>query len=134
MKKENTGTGPLYVKAWKDKRSRVARWGLILLVGIAVFADFIANDKPLYCKIEGVHRFPALREMFSGVGLTSWSLEQESTDWRTQQYQRVLFAPIPYSPNDIDLRNGNFKSPLDKQHVSGLRFRQIGRASCRERV
>ncbi|HLF63909.1 MAG TPA: ABC transporter permease [Saprospiraceae bacterium] len=123
MKKENTGTGPLYVKAWKDKRSRVARWGLILLVGIAVFADFIANDKPLYCKIEGVHRFPALREMFSGVGLTSWSLEQESTDWRTQQYQRVLFAPIPYSPNDIDLRNGNFKSPLDKQHVSGLRFR-----------
>ncbi len=113
----------LYRKTWKDKRARLAKWGLITLIGIALLADFIATEIPLYCKIDGTHRFPAIHEVLSGVGITSWSLAQESTDWKSLSYEKVLFAPVPYSATETDLKNANFKGLFDRQNLSGIRFR-----------
>lgn len=123
MSTEKLHSASVFTQAWKDARMRVVKWGLLLLVFTAVFADFIANDTPLYCKTHGTHRFPALHEVFSGIGLTRWTLEQESTNWKSLEYQRVVFALIPYSAKETDLKNANFRGPFDVQDVTATRFR-----------
>ncbi len=118
----------LVVRAWRDRRARWARRGLIALVIFAVFGDFIANDKPLYCKAynaEGVAlpRFPAFHAMFARMGLARWSAELERIDWHTQAYIFVVRAPVPYNARQSDLRNANFRGPFSPQDVPGWRFR-----------
>jgi peptide/nickel transport system permease protein len=50
-----------------------------------------------------------------------------------RDYDRVIFAPVPYSAGYMDLTNHRFRSPLDKQEVKHWRFRhwlgtdQLGR-------
>lgn len=112
-----------YAKIWRDSGVRFAKWGVLCLIAIGVLADFIANDVPLYCKIDGEHRFPAIHEMLSHAGLTSWSLTQESTDWKSLTYETVLFAPIPYSASETDFKNANFRGPFDRQDIEGNRSR-----------
>ena len=46
------------------RKNKLAKWSLrilMVLVFIAVFADFIANEKPLYCKIDGKTYFPVFK-------------------------------------------------------------------------
>ena len=43
------------------RRRRATRWSvytLFFLLFVAVAADFLANEKPLYCKIGGETEFP----------------------------------------------------------------------------
>lgn len=113
-----------------------ARWSLRILWVIlffAVFADFIANDKPLYCRIEGTNYFPVLRHYAVKAGWARWDGALAGGDWQNLQYERVLFPPIPYSPQTIDRKNFNYVGPFDAQRVASLRYRhwlgtdQIGR-------
>jgi peptide/nickel transport system permease protein len=90
---------------------------------ISLFGDFIANDKPLYCKINEQSDTPAIRYLLSRVGLVAWTLEDAAGDWKTRSYQRVVFAPIPYSSQNIDLQNANFRGPFDAQKVKSTRYR-----------
>jgi peptide/nickel transport system permease protein len=39
------------------------------------------------------------------------------------EYESIIFAPVPYAPDETDLTNANFKSPFGEQNVQGLRFR-----------
>lgn len=110
-------------RAWNDRRARLARWGCMILVCVALFADFLANDKPLYCKLDGAHRFPALRQMFAQLGLASHTIALDATDWKALTYERVVFAPVPYSSRASDLKNANFRSPFDDQQIRSARFR-----------
>jgi peptide/nickel transport system permease protein len=92
-------------------------------MGISLFGDFIANDKPLYCSINGRSDSPATRYLLSQVGLTRWTLEDAAGDWKNRKYDRVLFALIPYSAQNVDLRNANFRGPFDSQEVRSTRYR-----------
>lgn len=113
-----------------------ARWSLRTLWVIlffAVFADFIANDKPLYCRLEGTNYFPVLRHYAVKAGWARWDGALAGGDWQNLKYERVLFPPIPYSPQTIDRKNFNYVGPFDTQRVASLRYRhwlgvdQIGR-------
>jgi len=118
-----TARRTVYLRAWKDKKSRFARRILLLMCVIAVFADFIANDKPLYYTEGGKAHFPVLHQMLVDIGLAKRSLTAETLSWKTLRYDCALFAPVPYSAQTSDLQNSNFRGPFDTQHVTGVRFR-----------
>ncbi len=123
MTRRRLQTSSLFWRAWRDKRMRVARWGIFILVFLAVFGDFIANDKPLYCRIDGASQFPAVRAFFAQFGLANWNLADASVEWSTLHYDQILFAPVPYSAGETDLKNANFKSPFAGQQVRSPHFR-----------
>lgn len=117
-------------------KNRIAVWSLrllYLLLFIALTADFLANEKPLYCKIEGKAYFPVLKQYAVGIGLSTWEARFFQKGWREHDYEQVIWAPIPYSATTIDRRNNNYVSPGEKQDIESIRFRhwlgtdQLGR-------
>jgi len=106
-------------------KNRVALWSLRFLyifLFVALFGQFIANDKPLYAKLNGEHLFPAFKELGVDLGLTKWSADLVHADWKKMGYQSVIRAPIPYSNTKSDLKN-IYKGPFDQQRVSSNRYR-----------
>lgn len=108
------------------KRSHRGRWCLRvlwLLVFVAVFGDFIANEKPLWCRIDGRHHFPVAREILVDLGLASYPAGLANVEWRELEMEAVIWPPIPYSASTIDLANGGYRSPFAPQRVQSWRWR-----------
>ena len=117
-------------------KNPLARWALrvlYVLIFIALTADFLANEKPLYCRVDGQTHFPVLRQYLVDLGLAEWEARFVNNDWKDLAYESVIWAPIPYSARTIDRRNMNFRDPFGEQNVPSLHFRhwlgtdQIGR-------
>lgn len=105
-------------------RNRLAVWSLrvfYVLLFIAVTADFLANEKPIYCKIEGKHHFPVFRQYFVDLGWAGWDAVFINKSWKELEYEAVVFPPIPYSATSIDLRN-QYRSPFGPQQVDSKRY------------
>lgn len=99
-------------------KNRLAVWGLRIFYGIlfiAIFADFIANEKPIVCKIDGEIHFPIFKQYFVDLGLQSWEEKFVLKKWLEQDYEFSIFPPITYSPNTLDRANSKFKSPFGDQ-------------------
>ena len=108
------------------RRGRATRWSvymLFFLLFIAVTADFLANEKPLYCKVGGETQFPVLKDYGVRMGLTSWDAKYIRTEWSAHDYEVVWMPLIPYSPTSLDRKNTLFKSPFSEQDISSLRYR-----------
>jgi len=108
------------------RKNRLAVWSLralYVLLFVALFADFLANEKPIYCKIEGKTYFPILKQYAVNVGWSHWDARFAIADWRELKYEAVIFAPIPYSATTIDRKNMSYASPTKKQNITSNRFR-----------
>jgi peptide/nickel transport system permease protein len=103
-----------WARVWQQfKRNYMAVVGLyvaLALVAMALSADFLANDKPLYLVYKGQTYFPVPYSYLVAVGLAQWPLELLNVDYRSLAAERAIFPPIPYRPNRIDLTNP-FASP-----------------------
>jgi peptide/nickel transport system permease protein len=110
-------------KLSSDKRSRWAVRLFGLLVFFAVFGDFVANEKPLYCKFEGKHYFPVLRSVCVNAQVCKWNPVFSSGDWHEYNYESVVFPLIPYSATTLDPANGNYRAPFSEQNVRSVWFR-----------
>lgn len=112
---------------WRRFRQRrLARWSMWVLWGLiffAVFGDFIANERPLYAKLDGEHHFPVLKQYAVDLGLTQWEAKFFQKDWSEHDYEAAIFPPIPYSASTIDSRNSNYKSPAGEQRLKSTRWR-----------
>jgi peptide/nickel transport system permease protein len=100
---------------------RVAWIFLFVIAFVAVFGPLIANEKPLYCQLDGSTYFP----VFSGIGEATLSAahpEHSPVQWHTTAFDAILRTPIPYSATTIDLQTGATVGPFDEQPVS-TRFR-----------
>lgn len=87
------------------KRISFALWMVAGLLFLALARDFLANGRPLYCRIGGQTYWPGLR--------TAWqSPDHPYSDplidsirindlWKTYPYDAAVFAPIPFSPGEI---------------------------------
>lgn len=107
------------------RKNRMAVWSLRVLyvLGfIALFADFIANEKPIYAKLDGESHFPVLRSYAVGLGLDSWEARFFQNTWYEHDYDYVIWPPIPYSAQTMDRKNRNFTAPGDDQDVPSGRF------------
>jgi peptide/nickel transport system permease protein len=122
---------------WTSFRNIPSAWLafrlLCLFALIGLFADIIANDKPLYCKLDHKHHFPVFQDYLVRLGYATWPATMASGNWSELPYQKVIFPPIPYAPQSIDRKNLNYVGPFDHQRVPSLRYRhwlgtdQIGR-------
>jgi len=99
-------------------KNRLAVWALRIfyfILFVAIFADFIANERPIFCKIDGDIYFPVVHQYGVDLGMASWDEKFVSTKWLEQEYEFALFPPITYSPNTQDRANSKFKSPFGEQ-------------------
>jgi len=107
---------------------RMAKAWLYFLLFITLFGDFIANDKPLFCRYEGAIQFPIIQET-----LNLNSPFNQTTEWDDPQITSKVYPLIPYHFDTIDPLNSRFVSPFGKQNIESIRYRhwlgtdQIGR-------
>ncbi len=124
--KDTEPQSPLSRLRQRFRKNRLARWSwriLKALLLIALLADFIANEKPLWCKIEGKHHFPILRQYAVDLGWAKQDPRFFLKEWSEHDYEAVVFPPIPYAAMTLDLKNSGYKSPFDTQKISSLRWR-----------
>jgi len=106
-------------------RNRLAVYSLHViyaLLFIFIFADFLANDKPLIMKYHGNYYAPVIREY--GV---QWFGMQWQDDFKTQQWKLLknkfepndwaIWPVVAFGPNDYDLKRN--LSPPNSTHLCG---------------
>lgn len=97
----------LWSYVWRQfKRNPIALGGfyvVCLLVLMALFADFLANDKPYYLLYRGKVYFPIFQSYLVKLRLAQWPPELLNVDFKKLDGTEALFPPIPYRPSNIDL-------------------------------
>ena len=118
------------------QRDRMAVWAsrlILVLAFTALLADFIANEKPIYCRIDGKSYWPVFQSYMVSTGISRWDPRFVQKDWGDHDYESVIYPLIPYSYYSQDLKNSGYVSPFAEQNIQSLRFRhwlgtdQIGR-------
>jgi peptide/nickel transport system permease protein len=108
-------------RVWRHfKRNTLAVVGLwvsIVLLLMALLADFLANDKPYYMVYQGKTYFPILHAYLEGLGLASWPEALRHVDFPQLPTERALFPPVPYRPSRVNLL-APFAEP-SRQHWLG---------------
>lgn len=88
----------------------------LVFVFVALFAPFLANDKPLICKYKDKWMFPALSFKNQIIISSEETLNYNmGNDWKKLSTDFIIFAPCAYSPNTIDAANAPRKSPFGSQ-------------------
>lgn len=107
--------------AWKSKINLI---GLIILLLIALLAQLIATDQPLYIQYKGKTWFPAFSSLiypertdsvFDTKTGAKEVLQFDITEWKELETESVLWAPIPWSPAKPDRLNRDYTGPFDEQ-------------------
>ncbi len=84
------------------RRRKIALWVILGYIIIAIMHPFIANDKPIICKVDGNYYFPVLSGKDQIEGVLDFALN----------------PPIPYSYKSIHTE-ASFSAPLTKGHLLG---------------
>ena len=95
---------------------------LYFLIFITIFGDFIANEKPIVCKLDDTWHFPVLRQYAVDTGFDEWEAKFVNTPWQEQDYQFKLLPPVPYSYHTQDQKNTGYISPFGEQEVASWRY------------
>lgn len=117
----------------KNKRAVFAIYVVGFLALIAIFADFLANEKPIVCKYEGKISTPVLKGYMVDAGWAKWPKQFQNVEWKDLDYDFAVWPLIPYLPTNLDFRNDKFVGPFEKQNVKSRKWRhrlgtdQLGR-------
>jgi peptide/nickel transport system permease protein len=94
------------------KKNRIAVFAVYtvyFLFAVAIFADFLANDLPLYANYKGTVYFPVCKQYLADLGISRWSPDLVMADWKDLETSgaitSVVWPPIRYSESDEDLAN-----------------------------
>src|SRR5688572_14604360 len=102
----------------------MAFWFIVFMFAVALFADFLANDRPIACSYKGTFYVPVMQEYLMLLGLSDYPPELMNADWKSLEYDWSVFPPVPYSSTGTDLIN-SFVPPFTGDHLLGTD--QIGR-------
>ncbi len=103
----------------KNKLAVAALYVVIFLVIMALTADFIANDKPIYCVYKGETHFPVIKEYLVGLGISKWDGDFLNVDFKTLQFESVIWPLIKYAPGNVDLFNSSASPSIETGHYLG---------------
>ena len=103
----------------KNKLAVAALYVVIFLVAMALTADFVANDKPLYCSYKGTSYFPVLKSYAVDLGLSKWEGEFLNVDWKSLEFETAIWPPIKYAPSNVDLFNNSAPPSIATGHYLG---------------
>ncbi len=109
------------------KKNRLAVWAMYAvyaMVFVAVFADFLANDKPLVAQYQGTLYFPVVKQYLVDMRISRWSQDLVLTDWHTLPMDWSVWPPVKYMPGNQDLTNTSVP-PFSPGHFLGTD--EIGR-------
>ena len=99
--------GGLWSDVWQRfRRDRIALYGFYVvgfLLALALFADFLANDKPYYSIYRGNTYFPIFRSYLVAMRLGHWPAELVNVDFKKLEGAKQIFPPIPYRQTNINL-------------------------------
>ncbi len=94
------------------KKNRIAVWALYvvyLLFAVAILADVLANDKPLFAEYHNTVYFPIFKQYLVDLGIQRWSPDLVLADWKALasdgKLKDAVWPPIRYSESDEDLAN-----------------------------
>ncbi len=111
-------------KQFKKNRIAVfASYVIAIAIFIAMFADFLANEKPIMAKYKGTIYFPVFKEYAVDLGIAKWPSALLNVDWENLQFDWAIWPLIPYLPQNIDFENAQSVSPFEEQHVKSKRWR-----------
>lgn len=91
-----------------------------MVLFLAIFGDWIANEKPAYCQYEGKSYFPLFEVPFVKLGWIDWPADFKNENWGNIPYEKVVKTLVPYSPETIDRKNLGLKSPFAAQNTNGF--------------
>ncbi len=120
----------VWQNAWKRfRQNRLAVFAsriVLTLSIIALFADFIAYNKPFYALYQGETYYPLFNDYASGLGLYRWDADLIHVEWRELEYRGEItssfWPPVRYSPSDLDYDNQRVTSPFGRQKVKHWKF------------
>ncbi len=107
----------------KNKRALFSLYFILFLASIALFADILANDKPLFCKYQGKTYAPVFKEYAVSAGISKWQDQFLNVTWSELEYDWAVYPPVPYLPGTLDSRNTRYVGPFDQQNVRSWRWR-----------
>jgi peptide/nickel transport system permease protein len=99
-------------------------FGLLIILCLALFAQIIATDQPLYVQYKGKTWFPAFSSLIHPERTdsvidpqtdTKEILQFDITEWKELETESVIWAPIPWSPAKPDRLNRDYTGPYDEQ-------------------
>lgn len=103
---EAGGSEGLWADVWKRFCSNpIALAGfyvVCVLAFAALFADFLANDKPYYLRYQDESYFPIFRSYLVDAKMAQWPPQLVNVDFKKLDGAKV-FPPIPYRPSNINL-------------------------------
>lgn len=109
-------------RAWGEFKKRrinmIALRFLAFLMILAALADFIANNKPLVCKLDGSLHVPVVEDYLVDLGLYQYDSKLLNQNWREFDYDWAVWPLVRYRPTDIDYRNLRLNSPFGKQQLA----------------
>ena len=86
----------------------------ILLLVISFIAPYIATEKPWYVLYHHRHLFPAF-SFKNQIKIYGEIISYDETDWKHLAADKIIFAPIPWSPGKSDFENAGYVNPFAKQ-------------------
>src|ERR1041384_7891179 len=98
----------------KNKPALISFYVVAFMAVIALLAPLLATHRPLYVKMFGQSFFPAfsLSETLTvNTNIGAERITIDAIDWRLMPHEKIIWALIPYSPNEGDYLNANFISP-----------------------
>ncbi len=106
----------------KTRSGRIALRLLGFFIFLAVFGEFIANDKPFFSQRNGKIEFPIFKNYLVQMGMSEFDAEVFREGWKNLKYEKVIWAPIPYNATNLDLKNAQFVSPFGPQDVDSKKY------------
>jgi peptide/nickel transport system permease protein len=103
----------------KNKIAVIAIYVIFILAFMAITADFLANNKPIYAKYNGEIYFPIFKQYLVDLGISKWQPELLNIDWKTIELESSLWPPIKYFPSDVDLFNSLIGPSFSSGHYLG---------------
>ncbi|MBP9881851.1 MAG: ABC transporter permease [Chitinophagales bacterium] len=99
----------------RNKPALISVYILGLLSAIALLAPLLANEKPLYMKYKGKNYFPAFTfKKNYHINHTDGNYEKiqlDITSWKQIGAERIIWAPVTYSPGKSDFNNAGYVCP-----------------------
>ena len=108
----------------KNKRSKVSFILLMLVLLVSLFAEVIANDKPILVKYDGQYLFPIAKvytdARFGGDFPTEANYKDEFIKENINEDGFMIMPLIEFSYNTVDYElNEPFPAPPSKRHLLG---------------
>ncbi len=112
-------------KFWSKKPP----WAIVFLgslLAVALLRDLIANDRPLFCQIDGQTFFPAFRTIFTDADRVNWRppfdvIHRENL-WHSFDYQSVVFCPVPFRAGQT-IKKADWQRPFSTVKIEEKKFK-----------